>query len=151
MIPPYGPRPRLPAGLRVLPILSVLWVLTSACVQRESVVTSRQVIGGSDPVAESAVRSGRNLPAAFEVLTPAGVAGDCPPRLRDPGMQTVLSLEASVLQPVRDSLGVHYRAVGDYSVQPRGRYGDEQPDEGLRVDCARLRALGVVRLGTGRP
>jgi hypothetical protein len=35
--------------------------------------------------------------------------------------------------------------VGDYAVEPQGLYGEEE-GEGVRVDCGRLQAIGVVRL-----
>jgi hypothetical protein len=123
-----------------------LAVSAAGCVQRETVVTSRNVVTDGT-THESSVRPGRNLPATFVVVTPPAVTTDCPQLLRDPGMQTELTLRSSVLQAVRDSLGTHYRAIGDYAVEPRGRYDDEQPGDGLRVDCARLRAMGIVRLG----
>ena len=50
-------------------------------------------------------------------------------------------------EDVADDMGLifRYRATGDYSVEPKGLYGEEE-GEGLRVDCSRLRAIGVVAL-----
>jgi hypothetical protein len=132
---------------RVLPRVAVLAaaVFLSGCA-RTVVVTSREVL--SDQAAQQTpVRSAANLPAAFIVVTPAAVSTDCPPVLRDPGLNTVLTLHNSVLQPVRNEHGTHYEAVGDYVAEPRGRYGDAEPGDGIRVDCARLRPLGIIRLG----
>jgi hypothetical protein len=72
-----------------------------------------------------------------------------PPELRDTGLHTTLRLYRSMYRPQADTARA-YRAVGDYTVEPRGRYGEGE-DEGLRVDCTRLRAIGVVRLGVGHP
>jgi hypothetical protein len=128
-------------------LVLVAAVLLAGCAQRV-VVTSREVI--SDQVSQQvSLRSAANLPPSFIVVTPAAVSTDCPPVLRDPGVNTVLTLRNSVLQPVRDEHGTHYQAIGDYAAEPRGRYGDDEPDDGIRIDCARLRPLGLVRL-TGR-
>lgn len=110
-----------------------------------SQVIGREVI--SDGVEQSTpVRSAANLPVSFEIISPATVSSDCPPLLRDPGLNVTLSLRASVLQPTRQEDGtVSYGAIGDYAAEPRGRYG-EAPGEGLRIDCTRMWPLGIVRL-----
>lgn len=91
------------------------------------------------------MRSAANLPERFTVVTPAAEANACPPVLRDTGLHTTLRLQRSVLRQVADSASAGYRAVGDYSVDPAGRYGEVE-GEGLRVDCSRLSAIGVVTL-----
>lgn len=87
-----------------------------------------------------------NLPPTFDVITPAARPGECPARLADSGLGTALTLRRAVSLPVRDSAGVSHRAYGDYGVEPAGAYGD-RPGEGLRIDCGRLRVLGLVVLG----
>jgi hypothetical protein len=122
--------------------LALVAIASAACVRRET--TTVDVT--PDPLQGSAgMKSATNLPPQFTVVTAAGTPGDCPPELRDPGLRTVLRLRRSVLRPVSDSTASRYRAVGDYAVEPRGLYGEEE-GEGLRVDCARLSAIGVVRL-----
>lgn len=116
------------------------------CVHRQS--TTVEVTAG-EMEAASDLRSATNLPTRFAIITPAASPGDCPPELRDTGLHTTLRLHRSMYRPQADTASV-YRAVGDYVVQPRGRYGEEE-GEGLRVDCIRLRAIGVVRLGLGSP
>jgi hypothetical protein len=130
-------------ALRMAALAALLVV--SGCA-RTVVVTSREVVADQAPQ-QVQLRSAANLPATFSVVTPATVSTDCPAVLRDPGLNTVLTLHSSVLQPVRDEHGTHYEAIGDYVAEPRGRYGDDQPGDGIRVDCARLRPLGIVRLG----
>ncbi|HEX6133365.1 MAG TPA: hypothetical protein VFZ24_05365 [Longimicrobiales bacterium] len=116
-------------------------VLAGGCVSRET--TTVEIT--PDAMRTSEVRGATNLPAQFVVVTAAAAPGDCPPALRDPGLDSTLRLQRSVLRPVADSTARGYRAVGDYAVEPRGVYG-ERPGEGVRVDCSRLRALGIVRL-----
>jgi hypothetical protein len=97
---------------------------------------------------EQRLKPATNLPALFEVVTPARIENDCPPRLRDPELQALLTLSHSMMLPLRDTSaagGRSYTAFGDYAIQPQGSYGDE-PGEGLRVDCSRMRALGLVLL-----
>jgi hypothetical protein len=97
-----------------------------------------------EPVQQEEVQGARNLPQSFAVVTPARAAGDCPAALSDPSLGTTLALHRSVLLPVADTTR-NYRAYGDYIVTPRGRYGDRE-GQGLRIDCQRLRAMGVVTL-----
>ncbi|HSJ07576.1 MAG TPA: hypothetical protein VK936_12800 [Longimicrobiales bacterium] len=129
------------AGLLMAGVVGAGCARTVEVVGREVVTDGRQ---------ESApARSAGNLPTSFIVVTPASVSTDCPPVLRDPGINAVLTLRHSTLQPTREADGtVHYWAIGDYTAEPRGRYGEE-PGEGLRIDCSRLRALGIVRVETG--
>lgn len=93
----------------------------------------------------SDLRTATNLPDRFAVVTPGAKPGDCPPQLRDPGLHTTLLLQRSLVYPVADTASAAHRAVGDYAVEPAGRYG-EREGEGLRVECGALRAIGVVRL-----
>jgi hypothetical protein len=117
-------------------------VLVSGCIRHEL----RRVDVTPDVMdAAPDIRAATNLPDEFIVVIPAAVSGDCPPQLRDAGLQATLRLQRSVLRQVADSTGTVYRATGDYAVEPHGVYGEEQ-GEGLRVDCRRMRALGVVRL-----
>lgn len=90
--------------------------------------------------------SAGNLPPSFVAEGSRGSDGDCPVRLRDPGLGARLVLQRSVMLPERDSTGTVYHPFGDYTADPPGLYGEEE-GEGLRIDCVRLRALGVVRLG----
>lgn len=124
----------------VLPAVIVALLVAGGCVRRQ-VSTVEVATGEMSPD----LRSATNLPQQFTVVTPSATPGDCPPLLRDPGLQATLRLERSVMRQVADSTGARYRATGDYSVEPRGMYGEEE-GEGLRVDCARLRAIGVVAL-----
>jgi hypothetical protein len=119
----------------------------SACVRTyTTTVREDATVAGAQ---QHPVRSATNLPRAFIVVTAAATPGNCPPRLRDPELRTALTLRHSIMLPTRDSTGATgYSAYGDYSVEPPGLYGDE-PGDGLRVDCARLSALGVVRLDGG--
>lgn len=111
-----------------------------ACIRTE---TTRVEVT-PDPMQPDGMKAATNLPPQFTIVTPASAAGDCPPQLRDAGLGTSLTLQRSSLRAVTDSADI-YRAYGDYSAAPRGRYGEE-PGEGLRIDCSRLRALGVVPL-----
>jgi hypothetical protein len=122
---------------------SLAW---SGCVHRQSTTVE---ITASEIEAAADLRSATNLPTRFAIITPAAAPGDCPPELRDTGLHTTLRLYRSMYRPQADTARA-YRAVGDYTVEPRGRYGEGE-DEGLRVDCTRLRAIGVVRLGVGHP
>ena len=126
---------------RGVPIL--LTLLLAACLRTtyETVEVMAEPMQG-----QPQLRTARNLPQAFTVLTAARVAGDCPPRLSDPSLGTTLTLQQSLLLASSDTAGTGFRAVGDYAVAPKGRYGDDA-GEGLRVDCQRLRALGVIPLG----
>ena len=121
------------------PVLLVL-VLSAACVR----TTYETVEVTPEPVQSEDVQSARNLPQAFAVVTPPRVPGDCPPALSDPSLGTNLTLQRSVMLPAADTAR-GYRAVGDYIVTPRGRYGDRE-GQGLRIDCQRLRAMGVITL-----
>jgi hypothetical protein len=147
MRPPLSRRvaPRRTLGAAILVLAGAA---AGGCVQRSVHVISSEV-QVEDLRREEVARPASNLPQAFDVVTPAAVSTDCPPRLRDPGLGTMLTLRRSMLLPVQDSLGTHYRALGDYAADPRGRYGDVRAEDGLRIDCARLRALGVVSLGGG--
>lgn len=118
----------------------VTLLVAGGCVRHQ--VSTVEIVTGE---MSSDLRSATNLPRQFAVVTPAATPGDCPPQLRDPGLQTTLRLERSVMRQVSDSTAAGYRATGDYSVEPKGLYGEEE-GEGLRVDCARLRAIGVVAL-----
>jgi hypothetical protein len=121
-------------------------VAGAGCARTVEVVGREVVTEGRQE--STPARSAGNLPTSFIVVTPASVSTDCPPLLRDPGINAVLTLRHSTLQPSRDADGtVHYWAIGDYTAEPRGRYGEE-PGEGLRIDCTRLRALGIVRVET---
>jgi hypothetical protein len=95
---------------------------------------------------ESTVRSASNLPGRFRVLTPAR-QGECPSRLADDAVGTVLDLRRATQLPVQDTAGVRYETFGDYRATPTGHYGDTQPGDGLRIDCTRLRAVGIITLG----
>ena len=99
-----------------------------------------------EPVQQQEVQTARNLPQTFTVVTAARAPGDCPPALADPSLGTALTLQRSVMLPVADTTTRGgFRAYGDYVVTPRGRYGDRE-GEGLRIDCQRLRAMGVISL-----
>jgi hypothetical protein len=111
-----------------------------ACVRTE---TTRVEVT-PDPMRGDSLKPATNLPAAFTVLIAPSTPGDCPTRLRDAGLGTTLTLQRSTMRAAPDSTGA-FRAFGDYSAEPIGRYG-EVAGEGLRVDCTRLRALGVVAL-----
>jgi hypothetical protein len=125
--------------------IAAAWVLAGivmivGCVQRQ---TTRVEVMTGELEAPADLRSATNLPAQFTIITPAASAGNCPPELRDPGLNTILRLHRAVYRPVADTTA--HRAVGDYTVQPMGRYGEIE-GEGLRVDCVRLRPIGVVLL-----
>ena len=120
-----------------------LSVLATACVSRQ---TSTVEVASGDMQAAADLRTATNLPPQFQIVTPAATPRDCPPELRDPGLRATLRLHRSVLRPSADSTAAGgYIAIGDYAVEPGGLYGEE-PGEGLRVDCSRLRAIGVVAL-----
>lgn len=126
---------------RAVVAAGVAALLCAACVRTHT----STVEVAPDPGESGELKTAANLPQQFTVAIPATAAGDCPPRLRDDGLGTVLVLQRSTLQAATDSAGGRYRAFGDYRAEPRGRYG-EAAGEGLRVDCARLRALGIVTL-----
>lgn len=131
---------RTDATVRAVCALLLLPQLTAGCVRRE--VSTIDVTPGA---MSTDISSATNLPDAFVVVARPEVTGGCPRQLRDPGLQTTLTLHRSLMHPVSDTAAVSYRTVGDYAVEPRGRYG-EGAGEGLRIDCGQLRALGVVRL-----
>jgi hypothetical protein len=131
------------AAVPALAVAALVLSLTAGCTR--TVVVGREIVADG-PSRQEPLRSAVNLPGTFTVVTPAAVSTDCPPVLRDPALNTILTLQNSTLQPIRDEHGTHYQAIGDYAAEPRGHYGDEEPGDGIRVDCARLRALGVVRL-----
>ena len=126
--------------MKAVPVLLAL-VLGAACVR----TTYETVEVTPEPVQNEDVQTARNLPQAFAVVTQPRVPGDCPPALSDPSLGTNLTLQRSVMLPVADTTRGGYRAVGDYIVTPRGRYGDRE-GQGLRIDCQRLRAMGVITL-----
>jgi hypothetical protein len=128
----------------VLTISLAAHVLTGACV--------RTVHLGTEEVAQDirqggSVRSAQNLPTSFTVVVHPAVPGDCPVRLRDDAVGTVLDLQRSMMLPVRDTVTGRFESIGDYRATPPGRYGDTEPGDGIRVDCTRLRAVGIVTLG----
>ena len=125
---------------RAVSAVLVAVLAAGGCISRQ-VSTVEVVTGEMSPD----LRSATNLPQQFTVVMPSATPGDCPPRLSDPGLHATLRLERSMMRQVSDSTAAHYRAIGDYSVEPRGLYGEEE-GEGLRVDCSRLRAIGVVAL-----
>lgn len=125
--------------LRSLPALLLLILVTGGCIRRE--VSRVEVM--TDVMASPDLRTATNLPSEFAVVSPPERAGDCPTQLTDAGLNTVLRLHRSVLRQAQDSTGS--RSFGDYSVKPSGQYG-EREGEGLRVDCARMQAIGVIRL-----
>lgn len=130
---------RHPVRQLLVPLVSLV---VAACVHRESVtveVTPDEMQTAGD------MRTATNLPSTFTIMAPAATTGDCPRELRDAGLQATLSLRRSVLRQLPDSASAGYRAFGDYAVDPRGAYGDEV-GEGVRVDCSRLHAIGIVRL-----
>lgn len=128
-------------------IVLVLALIVAGCVSSSQVIGREVITEGIEQT--TPVRSAANLPMSFEILAPATVASDCPPLLRDPGLNVTLTLRHSVFQPTRNEDGtVSYGAIGDYGAEPRGRYG-EGPNEGLRIDCTRLRPMGIVTVGSG--
>jgi hypothetical protein len=131
----FGPR------YSALIVSATILSMAAGCVRRE---VSRVEVP-QDPVQQEAMKAATNLPSQFTIITPPAAAGDCPSRLRDAGLGTLLTLRRSTLRAVTDSAATSYRAYGDYSAEPHGRYGEER-GEGLRIDCARLRALGIVLL-----
>jgi hypothetical protein len=127
---------------------AALLVLTGAagCVHRT--MTTEIVDVTPDAAQDQRLKPASNLPVVFEIVTPARLEGDCPSRLRDPELQALLTLSHSMMLPVRDTAaagGRTYTAYGDYAIQPQGSYGDE-PGHGLRIECGRLRAIGIVQL-----
>ena len=120
---------------------SLAIVLCAACVR----TTYETVEVTPEPAQQEELQTARNLPQAFAVVTAARAPGDCPPALSDPSLGVTLTLQHSVMLPVADSTRGGFRAYGDYVVTPRGRYGDRE-GQGLRIDCQRLRAMGVITL-----
>ncbi|CAN5767978.1 hypothetical protein BH23GEM9_BH23GEM9_21930 [soil metagenome] len=137
---------RRPVNLRHWKLAAPLLVVAaSACVRTVDLGT---VEVAQDIRHGTTVRSAQNLPSRFTVVTPPAVTGDCPVRLRDDIVGTTLSLSRSMLLPVQDTTGdQQFQSFGDYAVTPRGQYGDTEPGDGLRIDCIRLRALGIITLG----
>jgi hypothetical protein len=127
-------------------LVAVVLLAGTGCVR----TVSRQVVGSDAGEGDTAtLRSASNLPASFLVVTPARADGECPARLRDVELQVLLTLVRSSVIPARDSADADaFVAYGDYAIRPPGMYGD-QAGEGLRIDCRRLRPLGVVRLEGG--
>ncbi|HSJ23215.1 MAG TPA: hypothetical protein VK929_00940 [Longimicrobiales bacterium] len=125
-------------------ILMLLLVTPGACVRTVDLGT---VEVAQDVRQETAVRTASNLPQAFAVVIPPRLPGDCPPRLRDDGVGATLDLHRAMTMPVQDAGGTRYETFGDYRITPPGHYGSTTPADGLRVDCARLRAIGLVTLG----
>jgi hypothetical protein len=119
-------------------------ILSTSCIRTVDLGT---VEVARDIRTESSVRSASNLPQSFAIAIPARAAGECPIRLRDDVVGAVLDLQRAMQLPVQDSAGSRYEAFGDYRATPAGFYGDTEPEDGLRIDCTRLRALGIVRLG----
>lgn len=126
--------------MRAYRFIAVAGIVASACIRRE--ISTVEV--ASDMMSPD-LRAATNLPDQFTIAGGAAASGDCPELLTDAGLHTTLELQRSFMVPSADSAGAVYKAVGDYSVTPSGRYG-EADGEGLRVDCSRLSALGVVRL-----
>jgi hypothetical protein len=123
--------------------LGLVLVGATACVKHVETTTSTVEV--EELRREAELRTAVNLPDSFAVVTPAATVRDCPPALRDERLQARLTLRRSLLIPVQDSAGTAYRPFGDYAVEPAAQYG-EQPGEGVRVDCARRRGIGVVTL-----
>ncbi|HEX2167314.1 MAG TPA: hypothetical protein VHG09_08815 [Longimicrobiales bacterium] len=133
--------PGVLSGARVpLSLIALVGILAGACVRHEF-----STVEVAPDVMSPDLRTATNLPDQFTAASGAETAGDCPQQLTDPGLHTTLVLQRSYMLPVADSAGGGYVAVGDYSVEPSGRYGEAE-GEGLRVDCGRLSAMGVVRL-----
>lgn len=124
--------------------LFLLAILANGCVRTVELDT---VEVARDIRQEAAVRTAANLPPTFTVVTPGRLPGDCPPRLRDDGVGATLDLFRAMTLPIQDGDGTRYETFGDYRITPAGHYGTTSPGEGLRVDCARLRAIGLVTLG----
>jgi hypothetical protein len=143
MVPSRRGRPRI--GLRAVVAAALALGATSGCVRRT--VTTEIVDITPVTTQQQQMKSASNLPSRFEVVTPPRIESDCPSRLRDPELQALLTLSHSLMLPSRDTTasGRPFTVFGDYAIQPAGSYGDE-PGEGLRVDCGRLRGLGLVQL-----
>jgi hypothetical protein len=130
--------------VRATPVICSLALLgVPACVKR--VETSTATVHVEELRREDTLRTAVNLPESFAVVTPAATPRDCPQTLRDDRLSTRLTLRRALVIPVQDSAGVAYQPFGDYVVAPAAQYG-EQEGEGVRVDCTRLRGVGVVRL-----
>lgn len=128
-----------------VPVAVLLLVVAAGCVRT---YTTDVVEVLSESAQRRPLKDATNLPAEFVVLTPPSSAGGCAARLRDAGLNTTLTLVHAVSMPAPDSAGTAHSWYGDYEVEPVGRYG-ELEGEGLRIDCTRLRAVGVVRLRAG--
>jgi hypothetical protein len=119
-------------------------VLLTGCIRT---VELDRVEVGQDIRRDGPLRPATNLPRSFAVMVPARASGDCPPRLRDPQTGVVLDLYRAMTLQVRDGEGTSYESLGDYRMTPPGHYGASTASDGLRVNCARLVAVGVVTLG----
>lgn len=119
-------------------------VSAGACVRT---VELERVEVAQDIRQQAPVRTATNLPAAFTVVIPARSTGACPPRLRDPDIGVTLELWRAMTLPVQDAAGTRHESFGDYRMTPAGHYGSNSPAEGLRINCARLSAIGLVTLG----
>lgn len=127
----------------------IVLVAVAACAAAGCMRTYEvETVEVAQATAQQPLRSATNLPSGFTVVRGPGVDGGCPVSLRDAGLRADLSLVRAVSIPQTDSAGVSYLWYGDYAVTPVGAYG-EIAGEGLRVDCARMRPLGVVRLNDG--
>lgn len=123
-----------------LALVTLIVVLAGSCIRRE--YSTIEIV--PDAVSPE-VRAATNLPDRFTAAAETATQGDCPQQLTDPGLHTTLVLQRSFMLPSADSAGAPYVALGDYSVEPAGQYGEVE-GEGLRVDCGRLSAVGVVPL-----
>jgi hypothetical protein len=129
---------RIRLGTTLLALL-----LMAACVRR--VETRTVTVEGDELRQEELMRAASNLPSSFTVVSQAATPRDCPPSLRDDAQQTTLTLRRSLVIPVQTETGASYQSFGDYAVAPAGKYGEQQ-GEGVRVDCARVRGVGIIKL-----
>jgi hypothetical protein len=126
---------------RLLPVLLLL--APAACIRTVHVDT---VEVAQDIRQQSPARTATNLPPAFNVVVPARAPGGCPPQLRDPAAGVTLDLYRAMTVPLRDGDSTRYESVGDYRITPPGHYGSTAELDGLRLDCGRLAAVGLVAL-----